>query len=150
MLSPITSPAQSPIEEKDESEARGAQIAMEPDDGRFTSQELNAAASPDYLNQSVNQSGLGGQSLGESFRLSQSTRPQANPYGEPNAFCIRLFYMDDPYHNYVLEVIKQAFKHFPDRDYCIVTVPSSSVAIGPFPIIQSKLGSTDRFVSMYN
>jgi hypothetical protein len=92
--------------------------------------DLNMSMAKGALNMSMN-------------RTSEQTRPQT-AYGEPNAFCIRLFYMDEPYHNYVLEVIKQAFKHFPDREYCIATVPSSSVAIGPFPIIQSKLGSTDR------
>lgn len=61
-----------------------------------------------------------------------------------NAFCIRLLYLEEPYHNNVLEVIKQTFNHFPDRDYCVVTVPTSAVEIVNLPVIQTKLGQTDN------
>jgi len=60
-----------------------------------------------------------------------------------NVFCVRLFCIEEPYQNNVLEVIKQAFNHFPDRDYCVITVPTAAVEIGHFPVIQTRIGKPE-------
>ncbi|KAJ1565053.1 hypothetical protein HK096_004834 [Nowakowskiella sp. JEL0078] len=48
---------------------------------------------------------------------------------QPNTFCISLFCIEDMFANQAQEFIKAAFGLFPDRDYCVVTVPTTSPEI---------------------
>ena len=72
----------------------------------------------------------------EEVEKSQTPVPK-----ELNAFCILYFCLEDPYHNHTLEFISHAFAHYPDREYCVVTAPTSSVEIAQLPVIQPSLGS---------
>ncbi len=65
-----------------------------------------------------------------------------------NAFCIRHFCMEDAYANHVLDLIKQAFNHFPERDFCVVTTSTKSPDIGYIPLLQAKPGKTNWFVNI--
>nr|XP_056718256.1 cilia- and flagella-associated protein 61 [Euleptes europaea] len=43
--------------------------------------------------------------------------------GTVNAFCIQLFCIDEQHETRSLDFLKFVFKLFPDRDFCIITVP---------------------------
>ena len=44
-------------------------------------------------------------------------------FGESNCFCIQLFCIEDEFETRSLDFLASAFECYPDRDYCIVTVP---------------------------
>ncbi|XP_041894848.1 cilia- and flagella-associated protein 61 isoform X2 [Corvus kubaryi] len=54
--------------------------------------------------------------------------------GASNAFCIRLFCIDEKYETRSLDFLHYAFSVFPDRDLCVILVPHRVPA---FPLIQS-------------
>ncbi|NWY21088.1 CFA61 protein, partial [Aphelocoma coerulescens] len=54
--------------------------------------------------------------------------------GASNAFCIRLFCIDEKYETRSLDFLHYAFSVFPDRDLCVILVPHHVPA---FPLIQS-------------
>ncbi|NXU47957.1 CFA61 protein, partial [Turnix velox] len=67
--------------------------------------------------------------------------------GASNAFCIRLFFIDEKYETRSLDFLHYVFKLFPDKDFCVILVPhhvpefhliQNFVRIVPF--CTSKLG----------
>ncbi|KAJ3327302.1 hypothetical protein HDU76_012035 [Blyttiomyces sp. JEL0837] len=44
---------------------------------------------------------------------------------QQNVFCISLLCIEDNFANQAIEFVKAAFTLFPDRDYCVVTVPTT-------------------------
>uniref|UniRef100_A0A8C5X985 Cilia and flagella associated protein 61 n=1 Tax=Malurus cyaneus samueli TaxID=2593467 RepID=A0A8C5X985_9PASS len=54
--------------------------------------------------------------------------------GASNAFCIRLFCIDEKYETRSLDFLRYAFSVFPDRDLCVILVPHH---IPEFPLIRS-------------
>ncbi|KAG9347391.1 hypothetical protein JZ751_004958, partial [Albula glossodonta] len=54
----------------------------------------------------------------------------------PNAFCIQLFFIDKKYEMRSVDFLPYIFKLFPDRDFCVISVPK----LGPeFPLLQTFL-----------
>ncbi|XP_072187744.1 cilia- and flagella-associated protein 61 isoform X2 [Excalfactoria chinensis] len=43
--------------------------------------------------------------------------------GASNAFCIRIFFIDEKYETRSLDFLHYVFKLFPDKDFCIILVP---------------------------
>ncbi|KAJ3221864.1 hypothetical protein HK099_003010 [Clydaea vesicula] len=95
---------------------------------------------PEITNENI--ATLGDQSEGSASEKSTPQTPLEKT--EPNAFCIRLFYLEEPYHDLILEVIKSAFNHFSDRDYCVLTMPTIASELGRLSLVQSKLGKTEN------
>lgn len=64
----------------------------------------------------------------------------------PNAFCISLFFMEEPYSRQAIEFVKTSFTHlFPELDYCVVTVPSNvreMPLLKHFAYVPPKVGMT--------
>ncbi|XP_042731215.1 LOW QUALITY PROTEIN: cilia- and flagella-associated protein 61 [Lagopus leucura] len=54
--------------------------------------------------------------------------------GTSNAFCIRLFCIDEKYETRSLDFLHYVFKLFPDKDFCIILVPH---CVPEFYLIQS-------------
>ncbi|KAI9197169.1 uncharacterized protein BJ171DRAFT_585964 [Polychytrium aggregatum] len=46
--------------------------------------------------------------------------------GVGNIICINLFYIEPPFANQAIEFIKFAFSMFPERDYCVITIPTTA------------------------
>ena len=64
---------------------------------------------------------------------------------EPNAFSITLFCLDNYFESRSMDFLPHAFGMFEDRDYCILTVPSSaseSPLLKHFVPVTAKSGST--------
>ncbi|KAJ3411300.1 hypothetical protein HDV05_002404 [Chytridiales sp. JEL 0842] len=53
---------------------------------------------------------------------------------QSNIFCISLLCIEDAYANQAIEFVRAAFALFPDRDYCVVTVPTTLPEI---PLLRS-------------
>ncbi|KAM8945471.1 cilia- and flagella-associated protein 61 [Pelodytes ibericus] len=67
-----------------------------------------------------------------------STTPEMPPFhpvykGDVTAFCIQLFCIDDNHQSRSLDFLNFAFKLFPDKDFCIITVPHLTPE---FPLLQ--------------
>ncbi|XP_009073396.1 PREDICTED: uncharacterized protein C20orf26-like, partial [Acanthisitta chloris] len=54
--------------------------------------------------------------------------------GASNAFCIRLFCINEKYETRSLDFLNYAFKVFPDRDFCVILVPHQ---VPEFHLLQS-------------
>lgn len=54
--------------------------------------------------------------------------------GESNAFAIQLFCIEEKYESRSLDFLPKAFEAFPEKDYCIITLPPS---IPEFAMIQN-------------
>lgn len=65
--------------------------------------------------------------------------------GEPNAFSIQLFCIDERYEMRSCDFLPLAFQKFPDREFCIVTVPH---LVPEFPLLQSFVRVTPRCPSI--
>ncbi|GMI01226.1 hypothetical protein TrST_g7007 [Triparma strigata] len=64
---------------------------------------------------------------------------------ESNCFAITLFCLDTESGSRSIDFLPHAFRAFPDRDYCILTVPSSASEtplLSSFSPVRSKSGST--------
>jgi adenylate kinase len=64
---------------------------------------------------------------------------------EPNAFAITLFCLDGSVESRARDFLPHAFNEFPDRDYCILTVPTNtqeSALLASFTPVAPKSGST--------
>jgi len=46
-----------------------------------------------------------------------------------NAFCINLFYIEDYYASYSYEFLKAAFNIYPEKEYCIISLPTMELSI---------------------
>jgi hypothetical protein len=55
-------------------------------------------------------------------------------FGESNAFAIQLFCIDEKFVSRSLDFLPKAFESFPDKDFCIITLPPS---IPEFCLIQN-------------
>ncbi|KAJ3073780.1 hypothetical protein HDU98_000700 [Podochytrium sp. JEL0797] len=62
-----------------------------------------------------------------------------------NAFCVNLLCMEDAHANQGIEFVKAAFALFPDRDYCVITVPTGLPEI---PMLRSFTMCQPRFGKM--
>jgi thioredoxin reductase len=51
-----------------------------------------------------------------------------------NAICINLFYIDDCYTSYSNEFLKAAFNLYPDKEYCLISLPTQELHI---PLLES-------------
>ncbi|CAM9941239.1 unnamed protein product, partial [Phaeothamnion confervicola] len=66
----------------------------------------------------------------------------------PNAFAVTLFCLEESLESRSADVLPHAFAAFPDRDYCVVTVPAvaTAAAVGPllrgFSPVPPRPGST--------
>lgn len=60
---------------------------------------------------------------------------------EASAFCIQLFCIDEKYEMRSLDLLPAVFELFPDKDYCILTVPH---LVPEFPLLQSFIRVTPR------
>ncbi|XP_031562151.1 cilia- and flagella-associated protein 61-like [Actinia tenebrosa] len=65
---------------------------------------------------------------------SDSARKTSVYQGIESAFCIQLFCIDEKYEMRSLDFLPAAFAQFPDRDYCILTMPH---LVSEFPLLQS-------------
>ncbi|XP_075977371.1 cilia- and flagella-associated protein 61-like [Anticarsia gemmatalis] len=71
-------------------------------------------------------------------------------HGSPNAFLIELFTMHPDYdERYGFDVLEAAFELFPNRDYCILCLPSNQPA---FPLLEhftlvTPIGNRMRFIN---
>ncbi|XP_064915525.1 cilia- and flagella-associated protein 61 isoform X1 [Columba livia] len=54
--------------------------------------------------------------------------------GAPNAFCIRVFCIDEKHETRSLDFLEHVFKLFPDKDFCVILVPHN---VPEFHLIQS-------------
>lgn len=54
--------------------------------------------------------------------------------GAINAFSIQLFCIEEKYESRSLDFLPKAFECFPDKDYCIITVPHT---VPEFALIQN-------------
>ncbi|XP_062464093.1 cilia- and flagella-associated protein 61 isoform X1 [Pezoporus occidentalis] len=54
--------------------------------------------------------------------------------GASNAFCIRLFWIDEKYETRSLDFLQYVFKLFPDKDFCVILIPHH---VPEFLLIQS-------------
>ena len=57
-----------------------------------------------------------------------------NYFGEANAFAIQLFCIDEKYETRSLDFLPRAFEAFPDRDFCLITLPPN---VPEFALIQN-------------
>jgi len=46
-----------------------------------------------------------------------------------NALCINLFYIEDQYSSYSNELLKAAFNLYPDKEYCLISLPTQELYI---------------------
>ncbi|NXM65433.1 CFA61 protein, partial [Serilophus lunatus] len=53
--------------------------------------------------------------------------------GASNAFCIRLFFIDEEYESRSLDFLQYAFGVFPDKDFCVLVVPPE---VPELPLVQ--------------
>lgn len=67
--------------------------------------------------------------------------------GPSNAFAIQLFCIDEKYESRSCDFLQVAFECFPDRDYCIITLPHN---VPEFTLIQNFLRVTPRPKSTLN
>ncbi|XP_070577295.1 cilia- and flagella-associated protein 61-like isoform X2 [Ptychodera flava] len=73
-------------------------------------------------------------------RLKRKTfKPVYN--GPSNCFCIQLFCIDERYEMRSMDFLPMAFELFPDRDFCMVTMPH---LIPEFPLLQNFVRVTPR------
>ncbi|XP_077999640.1 cilia- and flagella-associated protein 61-like [Glandiceps talaboti] len=73
-------------------------------------------------------------------------RPQMKTFkpvfhGASNCFCIQLFCIDERYEMRSMDFLPMAFKLFPDRDFCVVTMPH---LVPEFPMLQNFVRITPR------
>ncbi|CAF0940470.1 unnamed protein product [Didymodactylos carnosus] len=61
-----------------------------------------------------------------------STAPKF--FGRPKAFAIQLFCINELYEKRSYDFLKKAFDSFPDRDYCIISIPHM---VPEFPLLHS-------------
>lgn len=54
--------------------------------------------------------------------------------GRANAFAIQLFCIEERYDSRSLDFLPKAFECFPDKDYCIITLPPN---VPEFALIQN-------------
>ncbi|XP_059138560.1 cilia- and flagella-associated protein 61-like isoform X3 [Physella acuta] len=66
-------------------------------------------------------------------------------YGLPNAFSIQLFCIAEQYEMRSFDFLPKAFSKFPDRDFCIITVPHM---VPEFPLIQNFVRVTPKCPSI--
>jgi len=62
-----------------------------------------------------------------------------------NAFAITLFCLDEAHASRSIDFLSYAFEQFPDKEYCLLTLPSTSPPISilrNFTVVQPKPGST--------
>jgi hypothetical protein len=55
-------------------------------------------------------------------------------FGESNAFAIQLFCLEEKFESRSLDFLPKAFELFPDKDYCIITLPHT---VPEFSLIQN-------------
>lgn len=55
-------------------------------------------------------------------------------FGEPNVFAIQLFCIEEKYESRSLDFLPKAFELFPDKEYCIITLPHT---VPEFALIQN-------------
>ncbi|CAL1527529.1 unnamed protein product, partial [Lymnaea stagnalis] len=65
--------------------------------------------------------------------------------GAPNAFSIQLFCIAEQYEMRSFDFLPVAFSKFPDRDFCVITVPHM---VPEFPLIQSFVRVTPKIPSI--
>ncbi|NWV86635.1 CFA61 protein, partial [Dasyornis broadbenti] len=73
-------------------------------------------------------------SKGSAAPLQKTDEEAPVSRGASNAFCIRLFCIDEKYETRSLDFLHYAFSVFPDRDLCVILVPHH---IPEFPLIRS-------------
>jgi hypothetical protein len=67
--------------------------------------------------------------------------------GEANAFAIQLFCIGEKYESRSLDFLSKAFELFPDKDFCVMTLPPN---VPEFPLIQNFLRVTPRETNRLN
>ncbi|CAF0802788.1 unnamed protein product [Brachionus calyciflorus] len=67
--------------------------------------------------------------------------------GESNAFSIQLFCIEEKYDSRSLDFLPKAFDLFPDKDYCIITLPQN---VPEFSLIQNFIRITPRNTNKIN
>lgn len=65
--------------------------------------------------------------------------------GAPNAFSIQLFCIAEQYEMRSCDFLPEAFSKFPDRDFCVITVPHM---VPEFPLIQNFVRVTPKCPSI--
>ncbi|EDO37268.1 predicted protein [Nematostella vectensis] len=63
------------------------------------------------------------------------------PHGPCSAFCIQLFCIDEKYEMRSIDFLPAAFAQFPDRDYCVLTMPH---LVSEFPLLQAFIRVTPK------
>ena len=64
--------------------------------------------------------------------------------GDSNVFCVQLFCIHEEFEMRSLDFLPKVFELFPDRDYCIITVPH---LVPEFPLLQQFVRVTPRHSS---
>ena len=82
-------------------------------------------------------------------RLPGSAAAGGSPFrpiykGASNVFCVQLFCIHEEFEMRSLDFLPKVFELFPDRDYCIVTVPH---LVPEFPLLQQFVRATPRHSS---
>ncbi|XP_038072321.1 cilia- and flagella-associated protein 61-like [Patiria miniata] len=73
--------------------------------------------------------------------------PRFDPvyYGESNCFIVQLFCIDEKYEMRSLDFLPMAFSLFPDKEFCILTMPHM---VPEFPLLQSFVRVTPKCPSI--
>ena len=69
-------------------------------------------------------------------KAKYETRFRPQYAGESNAFAIQLFCIEEKYDSRSLDFLPKAFEAFPDKDFCIITLPPN---VPEFALIQNFL-----------
>ncbi|XP_036406486.1 cilia- and flagella-associated protein 61 [Megalops cyprinoides] len=75
------------------------------------------------------------QKLSATDQLNEAATPEPGQEA-PNAFCIQLFFINKKYEMRSVDFLPYIFSLFPDRDFCVITVPKLTPE---FPLLQAFL-----------
>uniref|UniRef100_A0A4W3K2E6 Uncharacterized protein n=1 Tax=Callorhinchus milii TaxID=7868 RepID=A0A4W3K2E6_CALMI len=89
----------------------------------FSKEHLSKQSMPDIEGQVTEEST-------ETITQSVITTEVAQP---PNVFCIQLFCINDEYESRSQDFLPYIFDLYPDRDYCVITVPH---VVPEFPLLK--------------
>jgi len=100
------------------------------------SEEKVARATPTDQQEPTAKESSTEEKIGEDVKATKETT-----FEEESAFCIQLFCIDEKYEMRSIDFLPAVFNLFPDKDYCILTMPH---LVPEFPLLQSFVRVTPR------